>query len=145
MAAVKLNIKIDKSMEPRFDQIIAAVKPPSLTSSAGQGADVIKERMRDYTPVQTGYLAASIDKQLSGATEYEIGPSLAFEVEYAAHQNFGGPSIGDYYMAFDWQGRQFYIHEVDIPGTEYVAKGFAAGAEEAKAKTIESVRADMGI
>lgn len=130
-----------------ISRIQDALEPPSLTESLGVGADIFVEEARGFAPKLTGALAASIDKNREAdGWGWIVSPFANQQGEvflYAATQETGQIHEGN--MKF--LGRDGWVSPamVDIPGTGYMQKAFAAGEAPAAEAIKEEIKTKMAI
>lgn len=148
---VDVNISFEwqglEGVREDINRIKGALEPPSLTESLGIGADIFVEEARGFAPKLTGALSESIGKNRErDGWGWVVSPFANQQGEvflYAATQETGQIHEGN--MKF--LGRDGWVSPsmVDIPGTNYMEKAFAAGEAPAAEAIKTEIKTKMAI
>jgi phage gpG-like protein len=112
-----------KVLVNNFKAVRGSLTGPSLMNAAMNGGRVIQSNARNYAPVDTGNLRASIQVEPD-----EVKPNIAWvnigtDVIYAAIQEFGGtikPKVAKMLSWVDKDGKRIFARAVQIKAQPYL-------------------------
>lgn len=140
---MKITVNIDgEAVEVALSELAAVLNPTSMLEIMGFGADAFIEAIKNAAPKDTGALAASVTKSITGVLGWAIGPDTD-AIPYAFIQNFGGdiyPKNGGF-LRFQIGGEVIFARHVHIPGTHYMDTAFSEGEGAALAIVMAALEA----